>query len=109
MEAIRQAVVHNPMSNFIPLFVAICCRPYLAGSRDLSWPKAGTSRPQGHKACRRQSTPPLPERFASRGNSSQRRKKVPIFRLMIQESTEKIPAPPRMKDSKPAIYNKTTS
>ena len=31
------------------------------------------------------------------------------FRLMIQESTEKIPAPPRVKDSKPAIYNKTTS
>jgi hypothetical protein len=28
---------------------------------------------------------------------------------MIQESTEKIPAPPRIKDSKPAIYNKTTS
>jgi hypothetical protein len=36
-------------------------------------------------------------------------KKGAYFRPMIQESTEKIPAPPRMKDSKPAIYNKTTS
>jgi len=36
-------------------------------------------------------------------------KKGAYFRLMIHESTEKIPAPPRMKDSKPAKYNKTTS
>ena len=37
------------------------------------------------------------------------KEKGTYFRAMIQESTEKIPAPPRMKDSKPAIYNKTTS
>jgi hypothetical protein len=45
----------------------------------------------------------------ARQKFSTKEKQGAYFRLTIQESTEKIPAPPRMKDSKPAIYNKTTS